>query len=151
MICELCGKRTNRLFTVVIEGAKMQVCEECARFGKEIHEIKSFPTEVREIQREEEELIEDWREKIKEKIMEESRMGKSVEEIAKEWKVKESLLKGILSGNIEIGTDLAKRFEKIIGVSLIKKIKVCVKGEKKKKGEEPRITLGDIVKIRVKS
>ena len=38
MICELCGKDVPRLHKVVIEGVIMNVCDECAKFGKEAEE-----------------------------------------------------------------------------------------------------------------
>jgi putative transcription factor len=34
--CEMCGKETNSPNTVKIEGAELQVCDECADFGTEV-------------------------------------------------------------------------------------------------------------------
>ncbi|MFW6017204.1 MAG: multiprotein bridging factor aMBF1 [Halapricum sp.] len=34
--CEMCGKETNSPNTVKIEGAELQVCDECAEFGTEV-------------------------------------------------------------------------------------------------------------------
>ncbi len=152
MICELCGKKTDKLYTVIIEGVKMQVCEECAKFGKIVEEGEvTFELKEKKEEREEEELVEDWREKIRKKVLEENKKGKSIEEIAKEWKVKESLLRGILGGDIEISLETAKKFERITGEKLIRKVKIAKREKVIKRIEEPVLTLGDIVRIRVRS
>ncbi len=150
MMCDLCGKKTNKLYTVIIEGIKLQVCEECAKYGRIVEEREREEKEESIGYREEEDLEEDWVEKVRNAIEERSK-GRELEEVAKEIGIKKSLLRGILEGRVEISIETAKKIEKSLGIRIVRKERIESGKRKKKKIEEPMVTLGDIVKIRVRS
>ncbi|MCL4359356.1 MAG: multiprotein bridging factor aMBF1 [Candidatus Thermoplasmatota archaeon] len=46
--CEMCGKKTAKTTKIRVDGAILNVCDDCARFGKPVDAVRSFnslPTE----------------------------------------------------------------------------------------------------------
>ncbi len=39
MLCEMCGKESNAISLVLIEGAELHLCPDCARFGKAVRTV----------------------------------------------------------------------------------------------------------------
>lgn len=150
MNCDMCGKLSN-LYKVDIEGTRMQVCEACAKFGKVIaypqapvkkkkDEPKSFLPEKPEIVQV---IVSDYGMRIKNKR---DKMGLKQEELAKQLNERESLLHNIESGHFEPNIELARKFERFLGIKLVEEVTddkpILVKG----KNQE--LTLGDMVKVR---
>ena len=49
MNCELCGNEMSRPKEVLIEGSKLKVCQECAKYGKEVFSSQGGDTSRTEI------------------------------------------------------------------------------------------------------
>lgn len=158
MICELCGRDVPRLKKVVIEGVIMNVCNECAKFGKEIKgneipkEVKYLPPEVvrerlerkhrrrRDYLDEEEVLIEDYPEVVR-KARE--RLGLTQEELAKRILEKKTVISKIERGEMRPDERLIKKLEKALNIKLKEKVAVTYKKDTKSSGA---LTLGDLLK-----
>ncbi|AGB05389.1 putative transcription factor, MBF1 like protein [Aciduliprofundum sp. MAR08-339] len=158
MICELCGKDVPRLHKVVIEGVIMNVCDDCARFGKEIKgneipkEVKYLPPEVvrerlerkkrrrKDYLDEEEVLIEDYPEVIR-KARE--KMGLTQDELAKRILEKKTVISKIERGEMHPDEKLIKKLEKALNIKLKEKVSVTYRKESKNTGS---LTLGDLIK-----
>ncbi len=157
MICELCGKDVPRLHRVVIEGVIMNVCDDCAKFGKELKknevpkDVKYIPPEVirerleRKQRRryrdldEEEVLVEDYAERIR-KARES--MGLTQDELAKKILEKKTVISKLERGEMHPDEKLIKKLEKTLNIKLKEKVStVYRKDEKKAQG----LTLGDLI------
>ena len=57
--CELCGNEVEELKLVIIEGVKLRVCQECLKFGKELHIKEPVKIEVRADRRKMEKIDEE--------------------------------------------------------------------------------------------
>ena len=40
--CEMCGKKTAKTTKIRVDGAILNVCDDCARFGKPVDAVRSF-------------------------------------------------------------------------------------------------------------
>ena len=157
MICELCGRDVPRLRKVVIEGVILNVCDECAKFGKEIRdgeipsEVKYVPPEVirERIERkkkrkyrdidEEEVLVEDYPERIR-KARE--KLGMTQEELAKKILEKKTVISKLERGEMHPDEKLIKKLEKALGIKLTEKVTTTYRKEEKKvRG----LTIGDLI------
>ncbi len=159
MICEMCGRDVPRLKKVVIEGVIMNVCNECARFGKEIKgkklpkDVKYLPPEVvrerlerrkrrprKDALDEEEVLVEDYAERIR-KARE--RMGLTQEQLAKKILEKRTVISKIERGEMHPDEKLIKKLEKTLNIKLKERVSyVYSKDDKKTRA----LTLGDLIK-----
>jgi len=158
MICELCGRDVPRLKKVVIEGVIMNVCNECAKFGKEIKgneipkEVKYLPPEVvkerlekkhrrrRDYLDEEEVLVEDYPEVVRRAR---ERKGLTQEELAKRILEKKTVISKIERGEMRPDEKLIKKLEKALDIKLKEKVAVTYKKDSKSSGA---LTLGDLLK-----
>ncbi len=141
-ICEVCGKKAGRLYSVIIEGSQMLVCNECASLGKKVSQKPSKKIRfITKDEEKEESLVENYGEIIKNKILEKY---KDLKEFCKKHNYKESYLKKVIEGELPLSIDEAKKLEKIL------KIKLVVLENKEdyemKEKELPKLTLGDLIK-----
>jgi len=137
--CELCGK--NRAETKAeVEGAILNVCRECASFGKEIPKIKikTAKTTLPRLEHDED-VVEDLKEIVKK---ERYNLKLTQKELAKEIGEKTSVIKRIEGGWIP-PTKTIKKLERVFGIKLREEV-VEEKVEKSKKQE---LTIGDIVEV----
>ncbi|MHA1670919.1 MAG: multiprotein bridging factor aMBF1 [Promethearchaeota archaeon] len=131
--CQICGGLIwGRGVKVIIEGAKITVCQNCAQHGKKI--VKKAPSTPRrkvkqfrktsntkslksrfEPQRELE-IIEDYTIKIR-KIRQS--LGLNQDQFAQKLNEKPSLLRRIETGKAKPSIKLAKKIEKVYGIKLI--------------------------------
>ncbi|MEM0127923.1 MAG: multiprotein bridging factor aMBF1 [Thermoplasmatales archaeon] len=138
MNCELCGKQTNRLFDVIIDGVHMRVCAECLKYGKEIPKkpeiqhrniahLTSPPPAVHAAHTERqrgadedvEEPIEDYGKIIKKKREE---MGLSQEQLASKLQEKKNLIAKIEREEIKPDKQIARKMEKVMGIKVLERI-----------------------------
>jgi len=42
MECEMCGKKTTKTTKIRVDGAILNVCDDCARFGKPVDAVRSY-------------------------------------------------------------------------------------------------------------
>jgi len=158
----MCGKETH-LVIALIEGTKLNVCKECAKFGKiiqkpkteeikakknkrffEAETHKTYPREKNIIKKEIIQaivpncafLIKQKREKLKLKQ----------EELAEKIAEKESLIHHLESGKFEPSIKLAEKLEKFLKIKLIEEreaIKINIE-----KTKSDKFTIGDFIKIK---
>ena len=153
MQCELCGKETDEVYTILIEGTKLHVCKDCSRYGKIIDVKRNHSVEqnikrkaVRHTKEREERLfslVPNFSEIIREKR---EKLGLKQKEFAKALSIKESLLHKIETGSFEPSLNLARKFEKLLNVKIIEELtRESVSSTNKK---STTLTLGDLVKIK---
>ncbi|MCD6275734.1 MAG: TIGR00270 family protein [Thermoplasmata archaeon] len=159
MICELCGRDVPRLKKVIIEGVILNVCDECAKFGKEIKgneipkDVKYLPPEIvrerverkrrrrgRDYLDEEEVLIEDYPRVIREAR---ERLRMTQEELAKKILEKRTVISKLERGEMRPDEKLIKKLEKALNIKLKEKISPIYRKEEKK---TTTLTLGDLLK-----
>lgn len=162
MSCEVCGRRIRGPpVSVVIEGATMNVCEECARFGvtpstwsrsprkplqrisrgeraAEPRERVAAPARV-EV---EEELVEGYGSLIREAR---EKMGLSQEELAKLVKEKVSVIKRVEAGRMEPPRQLAGKLERVLKIKLYGSEAAASSLTPTKRKS---LTLGDVVRLK---
>lgn len=153
MKCDMCGSE-GRLYKAIIEGAQLNVCHECSKFGKVIGIIeqkascqeKTRQNEAQEPQKEVMDIvIGDYAEKIKRKR---EQLGLKQEEFAKKINEKESLIQNIESGRYEPPIGLAKKIQGFLKIRLVEEHEEM--HEMKKETKTNAFTIGDFIKIKKK-
>ena len=151
MQCDICG---NKEATIVasIEGAALNVCSGCGKFGKFLRTISAAqkapkpaikaPTipekEVMDM------LIEDYAACIRQAR---EKLGLKQEDFAKKINEKVSLIHHIETGRHEPSIELARKLERFLRIKLVvEHEEVHDKAKKEAKGES--FTLGDFIKIK---
>ncbi|MBS7642616.1 MAG: multiprotein bridging factor aMBF1 [Candidatus Bathyarchaeia archaeon] len=130
-ICELCGRKASRTVKIEIEGALIDVCSECASKAKArvLREIKknyttakSKPSTSSNIRRddisvelESRVLRQDYGRVIKEAR---EKQGLRIEDLARIIGEKSSVIQRIEAGKLKPDSDLARRLEKVLKISL---------------------------------
>jgi putative transcription factor len=134
--CEICGGIIwGKGVNVMIEGAKITVCQSCAQYGIKIQENKPHFSQKRIISSkpvkkpknqpydktpfENFEIVNDFAQKIN-NIRNKLKLNQ--DEFAKKLNEKPSLLKRIETGKVEPTIQLAKKIEKVYGITLIKEV-----------------------------
>jgi uncharacterized protein (TIGR00270 family) len=116
MQCELCGKDTESIQKVTIEGTDMQTCPNCSRLGtkkKETYARTYAPRVQYDFH-----VVADAGARIK--TAREFRGMRQVD-LAKMLQVKDSLLHGVESGHFPLEVPLGQKIEKALGIELVKK------------------------------
>ncbi|MBS3164189.1 TIGR00270 family protein [Candidatus Woesearchaeota archaeon] len=149
MPCDMCGAESE-LLLAEIEGVRMQVCATCARFGKVLGKAPAGPSRVpvrpaRPEPPEEPEwtIVADYAQRIRDRR---ESLGMKQEDLAKKLAEKESLVHKIEVGAFSPGLELARKIEKLLGITLLEK---AAPGDAPS-GVEKRgaLTLGDIARLR---
>ena len=142
----MCGKQGG-LVTAEVEGVDMNVCPNCSQYGtvkrradyvhvpqKRIHKEQPFRVTANYAS-----LLRQVREK----------QGLSQEDFARFLQEKESIVAKWEQGRMQPSVDVARRLEKILGVSLVvEDVEQLVEREKNVRGDV--LTLGDFMKVRKK-
>ena len=156
MICDMCGSG-GQLYKAIIEGAQLNVCHECSKFGKVINIIKQeVPNKIKpkadgvygddEPQKEiMQVIVGDYAAKIKKKR---EILGLKQEEFAKKINEKESLVQKIESGHFEPSIGLAKKIEDFLKIRLIEDYEE--RHEKQASSKTDSFTIGDFIKAKGK-
>lgn len=151
MNCDLCGKTAEGLAKAIIEGVALDVCADCAKFGKVIAQPKRpTPKEQHmQIQKREERaektelIVEDYPEIIKKKR---ESMGLTQKDFAVKINEKEAIVSKLETGAFTPPLPLARKLEKFLGVKLVEDYEE-VRGQAKAARHEG-FTLGDFIKIK---
>ena len=154
LYCEMCGSPIEgKAYKVIIEGTEMVVCERCYRSVR----AKAVPASPRRQTKVEEkkqskpkrkvveyEVVEDYYERVREAREE---LGMSRSELGMKVGEGESVIKRIKLGRLEPDLELAKKLERVLGITLIRKVEYS---EEEGTGKPPseELTLGDVVVIR---
>ncbi len=161
--CEICGRKTSNPYVVYIEGARLVVCENCARRYKNAEPLfakKQTKETKRYRQRQPKkkvvektvEIVPDYAEIIR-KARE--KKGLKLEDLAKAIAEAESEMHKIERGELVPEIKVAEKLEKFLGIKLIREIteEELEKEEEvaeKYKPKNTEVTLGDIVVIKKK-
>lgn len=148
MLCELCGIETNSLNQTIIEGAMLNVCNNCAKHGVIVKKA-----EVRIAERSREKpltqkkeqidiIVQDYAERIK-KARE--RKNLTQEELAKALAEKTSVIQRIEAGQLKPSLQLARKLQQFLGIELIEQYKEPEQGEKIN-FKDKSLTIGDLVR-----
>ncbi len=165
--CEVCGSKIHgKPYTVIIEGAKLTVCNECAKHGKavsdeakpktttfkpktaspqfKVHSKKPSENTVEATQ----ELVENFSLKIRHAR---EKLGISHEELGKKINEKVSVLRKIETGKMKPDNMLAAKLEHTLKIKLI----VPVSEEKIPQAKLPKsvtreLTMGDLIQLNKK-
>lgn len=149
----MCGSE-GKLFEAYIEGAELNVCENCSKLGKirgvvqdkeSIEEISKI-TKLNPSQPETVRIIsEDYSQKVKDKR---ENLKLTQKEFANKLNEKVSIIQKIESGNFEPTTDLLKKIQRFLNINLIEEYEE--KHEKQSKSKTGSFTIGDFIKIKDK-
>jgi len=164
--CEVCGRKIRgEPKKVIIEGAKMLVCEECAKLGSVYLEpearvpkasympekrAKTFPTismtkrEATNLH-EETELIENFGSLIRE-VRE--KLGLTHEDLGRKIGEKVSVLKKVESEKMFPDEKLATKLEHVLKVKLLVQAEKHDLPETVSSPQSPRLTLGEIAHLK---
>lgn len=155
MICEMCGKKVSNLKAILIEGSMLNVCGNCARFGKPVKpEIAATPVEIAQrlelrekrlrtknvFENVENELVDDYARKIRDAR---TKMNLTPEELGKKINEKKTIITKIESKSMRPDENLIKKLETTLNIKLMEKTKT-EKVETKKTGGG--LTIGDLIK-----
>ena len=145
MQCNMCNKEAKVI--ALVEGVELSVCNDCGKFGNIIKPIRKESKETPKTIKieKEKEIIElianNYGEMIKKKR---ESLGLTQKELANKLAEKESLIHNIESERFEPNIELAKKFERFLGITLIEKQQEERLNKEKKETRE--LTLGDLIK-----
>ncbi len=119
MLCEICGKRDASI-VIKVEGATMNVCHVCGKYGQRISNIRTNKENKVEYikKRNEDTIVEDYGKKIKEAR---ENKGLSLEELAKQINEKLGYLEHIEKEKTLPNLKTARKLERALGIKLIEK------------------------------
>jgi len=158
MNCELCGNEMSRPKEVLIEGSKLKVCQECAKYGKEVFSSQGGDTSRTEIMNriqrekrrresrsvygggEEKELALDYPSRIKE-----ARLNNDLtqEELSDKINEKKSVVTKLEKGDLHPSDKLRNKLEHALEIDLMEEVQEFVPN---KKNKSSGLTLGDLIK-----
>jgi putative transcription factor len=165
MQCEMCGETIRGTPKLVrVEGAELQVCMKCEKFGTEVQQTKrrdvarppaapprqgqpavAIPAERRKrdlFDYMEGEIVDDYAARIRKARMEK---GLTTKDLAMQIKEREHLIKKIENNELMPEEDVRKKLEKVLGIRLIDA--PVTEAEKRVPGKLAP-TLGDLTIIR---
>lgn len=145
--CDMCGKQA--VYRASVEGAELNVCENCVKYGKVIREVKPEP-KVRFVKKEAKvepepiqvivpnyaELVRQAREK---KGLKQKQLAKTISE-------KESLIHKLETGKYEPSIKIAEKLERFLKIKLIQELDDNIEVPAAKKSEG--YTIGDLIKVK---
>ncbi len=151
MNCEVCGREVEWAIKVNLEGATVEACSRCARFGKKVptfskKPLSSFPLKKRPMYREvsaDKDIVDDYYKRIRK--ARESR-GLTQEDLGKKINEKTSVINRLEAKQMDPDQKLIKKLEKTLGISLLEEAR-----NKKIEGSisfSDGLTLGDMIKKR---
>ena len=148
--CDMCGREGN-LNQAIVEGSLLNVCDNCARFGKVIlikkavKEIKHDKKPTRRTTELINIIVEDYPKEIKEAR---EKQGLKQEELAKKINEKESLIHKLETGHLQPTILIARKLEKVLNIKLIELYEEQHEGLNFK---DAAVTIGDLVRLKHKN
>jgi len=161
MICEMCGKDVTFCKKVTIEGVHLEVCSECAKFGKEqqkpkepadaapkpvivqrleVREKRSKPRDVLE-KVEMDDVVDDYPARIRNAR---SKAGMSQKDLAMKINEKLTVLSKVEVGQMRPDDRMVAKLEKELGIKLREKV---VETQVAKGMGTSALTLADLIKM----
>jgi len=148
--CEMCGREAE-LVKAVVEGAPLDVCGGCARFGKIVSRPQLRNPERKQAQRapmprrkEAVELIlPDYAEKVRNAR---EKLGLTQEEFSKKLNERESFMQKIESGQMKPSIEMARKLEKELHIIIVENFEEGEVPIETPKSKTDGFTLGDFIK-----
>jgi putative transcription factor len=153
----MCGKETD-LVRASVEGAEMNVCADCARFGKvlemrgdKLGHSSSFPgiRKVRSLPRRPEVLqaiVPDYAMKIRQAR---EKMGLTQEEFAKKLGEKQSIMQKMESGAFRPSIKTARKLERLLRIRIVEDLEDGnVPLSEASGSSSASLTIGDFIKVK---
>jgi len=141
----MCGAE-SMLVHAKIEGTELTVCKKCAGYGQVLGRVR-IRTDSPDIPKSSVERIQavkpDFAEVIRRKR---ESLGLTQKDFAKKLNEKESLIHKIETGGFEPSLTMARKFERVLGITLVEQIEE--KHETSAKKSSDQLTIGDLIKIR---
>lgn len=142
--CDLCGTE-DQLMKAIIEGAKVNVCKNCASFGKVLEKPQPvFKEKPKENKIEQVEMLVPGFNKIIRQKRE--ALGLSQKDFAAKISEKESFLHKMETGELSPSIETAKKLERILNIRLVESYAEESSSAKEKKSEG--LTIGDMIKLK---
>ncbi len=141
MKCEICGAFEENLERVEVEGAILNLCKDCAKYGKPVGQ---FSVKNKNESKGEEFIIEDYPKVITD-AMEEK--GVSMEELVNNTRLSAKDLKKILKGEILPDNETALRLQRYLKIALFETDSNVYKTPKTK---SEKLSFADVVDIKTK-
>ncbi|MGC8568046.1 MAG: helix-turn-helix domain-containing protein [Candidatus Micrarchaeia archaeon] len=150
--CEICGRKTNTIYIVNIDGAEFRVCKECARGRKIIKKVEQKPQlavvgHKSKYNEPEYSIIEGYGRVIREAR---ERMQLPIKTLAEMLNEKESFLLRVEEEKTEPSEALAKKLEKLLNIKLLAQQEEQQKPEKAIQNLGTDATLEEFIKIKKK-
>ena len=149
VMCDMCGREA--IYRASVEGAELNVCESCARYGKVMEEIRvEKESKIRYVKKESKVVTEPVRIIVPNypQLIREARekMGLTQKEMANAVSEKESLIHSLEVGKYEPSIKIAQKLEKFLKIKLIKELDERGEVPTAKRGEG--YTIGDFIKVK---
>ena len=144
----MCGKHTEELYLITLEGAKLSVCSNCAGYGKSLGKLREAPKKretviTKEIP--EREVVNDYDAIIRNRR---EALGITPEEFAQRIGESVSVLKKIEAGKMQPSERTAEKIDRILKTKLYMLVKrESIENVKK---EKKSLTLEDIAFVKKK-
>ena len=149
MQCEMCGAE-KELNTVIIEGVQMNVCINCAKYGKIVRITPKAKVQERQRYKPKEpeyidEIVPNYNDIIRNSVA-----SKNIQEdaLAKRIGMKESVFKAYIKGSLKPSLDDAKKLEKFFSIKLVERIKDNTTPSIGLESKSADLTIGDMIKIK---
>ncbi len=144
--CELCGKKTDRVYVIEIDGVELGVCASCAKGKKIVREPEQAKTQKHQnTERKQEadsaELVDDYGKRIQ---VAREKLGLSLPVLAEMINEKESHMLRIEQQKTLPTPELVKKLEKALGITLTSMSEDSTSSRTSQKAEHASI--GDFVK-----
>ena len=153
MLCEMCSSR-QASYKADVEGAKLNVCEVCARYGKILGRVSApAPVKKKAAQATAQPKLTETVQVIRQdyaRVIKSARerLGLTQENFAKRLTEKESLLHKVESGHMKPDLALARKLERALKISLVEQVELESMSEKKGTGKNDGLTIGDLIHIK---
>ncbi len=152
-ICEMCGRKSDKLFKILVEGVFLKVCKFCSKYGKIVEEPKKEVNEVtKRIKLTEsnvfeepiETIVPDYPKRIKEAR---EKMELTQEKLGKAIGEKESVIHKLEAGTMVPTIELARKLEHFLRINLITEYKEEPL-KKKIDFKSTTLTIGDLIRMK---
>ncbi len=143
MNCEICGEFEESLIKTEIEGAVINVCRNCSKYGRVLQSEKSIKNQE-QLDLYENQLREDFSGIIRSEM---EKRGMSSEELADKIKCSPKDINKIIKGTLMPDEQTVRKIERFLGLNLYEEesersLKIIKKDE--------NVSFGDIVEIKKK-
>jgi len=149
MRCEVCGRKVDGLFPVIIEDSQLRACHECSKFGKALVTKKKRTSYRRApfhpMKETQLDTVQGYGNAIR--AIRES-MDLTQKELGGQIQEKTSVIARLEAEKINPSKALAKKLEKAIGIKILSSMEDP--DAVKHTFDTKKLTLGDVVKIKKK-